>query len=623
MRERVQKGAAARSAPQAGSSGKALQQQSVRHVAAPRWSAALLDGRFEREADRTAAETGSGSRARRTPLPISAAPREAGGEAAAMPPSLGQTLAQGGAPMQPALRLDMEQRFGHDFSDVRVHTGAAADQSARDLNAHAYTVGPHVVFGVGRFAPDSDDGRRLLAHELAHVVQQQAGGTAVVMREAASPEQTLYDRIKWKVYHAIIAAFKKSKNVSMSAMRSQLLRLPASMQTAVGSVLDVVDFVTDMVIALMLVLIGMAVGFAEGIVKLVYGLIQLLVGLIKLIGDWVLSLIGKPDAYMKDVNDLVKAISGIPAGLKQTIDNWVERYKKASLEDQVLMGGELLGEIEAFIATFALAGTKAGQATTLTFKGGGTAASVTKGGVLALQEASAVAVTIPAVVPKTLAEAAVVGAQMSALGPGAGGNGIPAAAGGGHGSGDGNKAADKPKPDEMKVKESEVPQDTHRPPDIKEAPTVDPKSTPAGATTATAATESGNLANLTLSRRHFLGSLTIPKAAGNSLFLGPRAAALEDLAEIQMGTAKRSGELFKTSSGRVWSTHGGSIHPVSGPDIVNITSREYNILLQAQKSGADKAMLTLENLAEKRLLTPEQVTKTKDLIDKMRSIQGD
>jgi len=70
----------------------------------------------------------------------------------------------------------MEQRFGHDFSRVRVHSGGAAEQSARDVNANAYTVNHNIVFGVGRFAPQTNDGRLLLAHELTHVVQQSGNG---------------------------------------------------------------------------------------------------------------------------------------------------------------------------------------------------------------------------------------------------------------------------------------------------------------------------------------------------------------------------------------------------------------------------------------------------------------
>jgi hypothetical protein len=70
----------------------------------------------------------------------------------------------------------MEQRFGHDFSRVRVHSDAASGTSARHVNAHAYTAGYDIVFGTGQFAPETINGRRLLAHELTHVVQQSDAG---------------------------------------------------------------------------------------------------------------------------------------------------------------------------------------------------------------------------------------------------------------------------------------------------------------------------------------------------------------------------------------------------------------------------------------------------------------
>lgn len=88
------------------------------------------------------------------------------------PPSVDQVLASPGRPLEPVQRQDMEQRFGYDFSRVRVHTGTAAEQSARDINANAYTVGHNIVFGAGRFEPGSQAGRRLIAHELTHVIQQ-------------------------------------------------------------------------------------------------------------------------------------------------------------------------------------------------------------------------------------------------------------------------------------------------------------------------------------------------------------------------------------------------------------------------------------------------------------------
>lgn len=66
----------------------------------------------------------------------------------------------------------MEVRLGHDFSFVRVHTGVTASESARELNARAYTVGRDIVFGSGQFEPETTEGRRLVAHELVHVIQQ-------------------------------------------------------------------------------------------------------------------------------------------------------------------------------------------------------------------------------------------------------------------------------------------------------------------------------------------------------------------------------------------------------------------------------------------------------------------
>ncbi|HRL76979.1 MAG TPA: DUF4157 domain-containing protein [Candidatus Accumulibacter phosphatis] len=80
--------------------------------------------------------------------------------------------------IDPATRTELEERFGQDFSDVRVHTDPEAVESAADARAKAYTVGQDVVFGEGRYAPGTSEGRRLLAHELAHVVQQSRGGAS-------------------------------------------------------------------------------------------------------------------------------------------------------------------------------------------------------------------------------------------------------------------------------------------------------------------------------------------------------------------------------------------------------------------------------------------------------------
>ena len=103
------------------------------------------------------------------------------------PSSLDRVLGSSGRPLDIPLRKDMEWRFGHDFSQVRVHVGGVAEQSAREVNAHAYTVGRDIVFGAGQFAPSTNVGRGLLAHELTHVVQQQGGASVqglLVQRKA-------------------------------------------------------------------------------------------------------------------------------------------------------------------------------------------------------------------------------------------------------------------------------------------------------------------------------------------------------------------------------------------------------------------------------------------------------
>jgi hypothetical protein len=91
------------------------------------------------------------------------------------PSPVKEVVGSGGDALDDATREDMEARLGHDFGDVRVHTDARATDSARSVNANAYTVGNDVVFQRDRYAPGSDEGRRMLAHELTHVIQQRSG----------------------------------------------------------------------------------------------------------------------------------------------------------------------------------------------------------------------------------------------------------------------------------------------------------------------------------------------------------------------------------------------------------------------------------------------------------------
>jgi hypothetical protein len=92
-----------------------------------------------------------------------------------VPPIVHEVLRSPGQPLDAGTRAFMEPRFGHDFGRVRIHAGAqTSSESARALGALAFTVGRHVVFAAGQHAPGTNEGKKLLAHELTHVVQQRA-----------------------------------------------------------------------------------------------------------------------------------------------------------------------------------------------------------------------------------------------------------------------------------------------------------------------------------------------------------------------------------------------------------------------------------------------------------------
>ena len=95
-----------------------------------------------------------------------------------VPPIVHEALRSSGQPLDSATREFMEARFGHDFGQVLIHADQRASESARSVNAQAYTVGSDIVFGAGEYDPRSSAGQRLLAHELAHVVQQSGYGYA-------------------------------------------------------------------------------------------------------------------------------------------------------------------------------------------------------------------------------------------------------------------------------------------------------------------------------------------------------------------------------------------------------------------------------------------------------------
>ena len=117
------------------------------------------------------------------------------GEAGIFPPIVRKVLRSPGQALDEATRAYFEPRFGRNFGGVRIHSGPDATESARAINARAYTVGQHLVFGEGEFNPAVLSGRRLLAHELTHTIQQLDGlganATGVVQRAPNKDDNTI------------------------------------------------------------------------------------------------------------------------------------------------------------------------------------------------------------------------------------------------------------------------------------------------------------------------------------------------------------------------------------------------------------------------------------------------
>jgi len=189
------------------------------------------DAALESEADRVAERVLGGGNAgatRESPMQIQRRANAASAAPQTAPNSVGKTLSEPGRALQPALRRDMEHRFGHDFSHVRVHTGASAEKSTRDVDAQAYTVGPHVVFANGRLQPEQAEGRRLLAHELTHVVQQGRAKPTGLLRY--SPQGDHHSPAEKEAEHNAVRIGQRGRlNVSVRSTGAPMLnRAPNS-----------------------------------------------------------------------------------------------------------------------------------------------------------------------------------------------------------------------------------------------------------------------------------------------------------------------------------------------------------------------------------------------------------
>lgn len=144
-----------------------------------------------------------------------------------------------GQPLDPTTRRFMEPRFGQDFSKVRVHVDSRASQSARSVNARAYTLGPDIVFAAGEYNPGTHAGMKLLAHELTHVAQQGNGPVALSGKLKVNNPHDTYeveaDRVSDAVMRGQNIPSISPINSSIRLQRQEFEPLEDDVHTIVGN----------------------------------------------------------------------------------------------------------------------------------------------------------------------------------------------------------------------------------------------------------------------------------------------------------------------------------------------------------------------------------------------------
>ncbi len=149
------------------------------------------------------------------------------------PQAVHDALNSAGQPLDSATRAFMEPRLGKDLGGVRIHTGPHAAESTRSVEAHAYTVGQDIFFGSGNYRPHTSEGRRLLAHELGHAVQQSGGGPGLTSAAPAVQRDPVSKTATQGTTTDTDTKKPKTKQVTVPVPPSALQQLP--IQPAAGA----------------------------------------------------------------------------------------------------------------------------------------------------------------------------------------------------------------------------------------------------------------------------------------------------------------------------------------------------------------------------------------------------
>jgi hypothetical protein len=141
-------------------------------------------------------------------------------------------MGSSGEPLDSGIRETMQACFDHDFSDVRIHTSEGPVESARNLHAKAYTVGRNIVFGRNRYSPHTGEGQQLLAHEMAHVVQQSLPNPSspghVHEREATSASQQAASAKPFRIVHASVPGMPQRAEEPAPQKKARLIFVDAN-----------------------------------------------------------------------------------------------------------------------------------------------------------------------------------------------------------------------------------------------------------------------------------------------------------------------------------------------------------------------------------------------------------
>lgn len=324
-------------------------------VQASRADAADADP-WEREADRAAEAAYGGGAGGAVLTPVDRAPPSAPRPTPGVRTALA-SLEAGGRELPEPVRSELGTRMGHDFAGVRVHDDARAGSLALALNARAFTLGRNVVFAPGQYAPHTPAGGRVLAHELAHTVQQEGAGAS-----AGAVQRLGYGEVKEAAYRAMIDGVRGAQGAAVSAARSLAREsLPPHLHGAADVLLDVCEGVADVLVSLCYAVLGVLVGAGEAVFGILEGLVRLATAAIRYVVAWTRWLFGRPDDLERLTGDLQALVAGFVPGLQRLASDWMRRFEHAPPERQTLMIGELTGEVLVFIATLGAAGSRAGQ----------------------------------------------------------------------------------------------------------------------------------------------------------------------------------------------------------------------------------------------------------------------